>query len=128
MTTEVFIPYKPHAATLKVVEQANAIIGEYEEQGFALTLRQLFDHSRALLENLFNEYKRLGGIIRNGRDGGLIDWDAIEDRTREVNTHTFWTNPAGIISAAGERVSRRPVGRPTLSAGGLSGGRGSCRG
>jgi len=31
---------------------------------------------------------------------GLIDWDAIEDRTREVNTHTFWANPAGIISAA----------------------------
>src|SRR6266516_3764824 len=24
MTTEVFIPYKPHAATLRVVEQANA--------------------------------------------------------------------------------------------------------
>ena len=38
MSTEVFVPYRPHAATLKVVEQANSIIGEYEEQGFALTL------------------------------------------------------------------------------------------
>ena len=102
MSTEVFIPYKPHTATLKVVEQVNAIIGEYLAQGFALTLRQLFYQfvARALLENLFNEYKRLGRIVRDARDGGLVDWDAIEDRTREVNTHTFWTNPTGIIRAA----------------------------
>jgi len=80
--------------TLRVVEQANAIIREYLAQGFALTLRQLFYQfvARALLENLFNEYERLGRIVRDARDGGLIDWDAIEDRTREVNTHTFWTN------------------------------------
>ena len=31
---------------------------------------------------------------------GSFDWDAIEDRTREVNTHTFWDNPADIISTA----------------------------
>jgi hypothetical protein len=99
---EVFIPCKPHAATLVVVEQANSIIDEYLAQGFALTLRQLFYQflARALLENLFKQYKRLGTIIRNARDGGLIDWDALEDRTREVNTHSFWNNPAGIISAA----------------------------
>ena len=102
MSTEVFIPYKPHTATLVVVDQANAIIEEYLAQGFSLTLRQLFYQfaARALLPNLFKEYKRLGTIIRNARDGGLVDWDAIEDRTREVNTHTFWTNPAGIISTA----------------------------
>src|SRR5262249_61034934 len=74
----------------------------YLQQGFALTLRQLFYQFvvRALLENVFNDYKRLGRIVRNSRDGGLIDWDAIEDRTREVKTHTFWNNPAGVISAA----------------------------
>jgi hypothetical protein len=99
---EVFIPYKPHAGTLVVVESANSIIAEYLAQGFALTLRQLFYQfvARALLENVFKQYKRLGTIVRNARDGGLIDWDALEDRTREVNTHTFWANPAGIISAA----------------------------
>jgi hypothetical protein len=37
MTTEVFVPYKPHAATLRVVEQANAIIGEYEFRSASLT-------------------------------------------------------------------------------------------
>jgi hypothetical protein len=102
MSTEVFIPYKPHAATLRVVEQANAIIGEYEEQGFTLTLRQLFYQfvARGLLENTFKEYKRLGVIIRDARNGGLIDWDAVEDRTREVNTHPSWDSPAKIIEGA----------------------------
>ena len=101
---EVFIPYKPHASTLVVVEQANTIIEEYLAQGFALTLRQLFYQfvARALLENAFKQYKRLGTIIRNARDGGLVDWDALEDRTREVNNHSFWNDPAGIISAAAE--------------------------
>jgi hypothetical protein len=102
MACELFIPWKPHAATLVVVEQANTIIAEYLAQGFALTLRQLFYQfvARALLQNMFKQYKRLGAIVRNARDGGLIDWDALEDRTREVNTHSFWNNPAGIISAA----------------------------
>src|SRR5215470_8529555 len=102
MACELFIAWKPHAATLTVVEQANRIIDEYLDQNFALTLRQLFYQTVAcgLLENTFQQYKRLGTIIRNARDAGLIDWDAIEDRTREVNTHPFWDNPAGIISSA----------------------------
>jgi hypothetical protein len=58
MACEVFIPWKPHAATLVVVEQANTIIAEYLAQGFALTLRQLFYQfvARALLENMFKQY------------------------------------------------------------------------
>jgi hypothetical protein len=58
-----------------VIEQAAAIIEEYLSQGFMLTLRQLFYQfvARALLENTFRQYKRLGTIIRDGRDCGLID-------------------------------------------------------
>ena len=87
MSAEVFITQRMHAATLDVVEQANVIIAEYLAQGFALSLRQLFYQmvSRALLDNSFKEYKRLGVIVRDGRNGGLIDWDAIEDRARIVN-------------------------------------------
>lgn len=99
MACELFIPWKPHAATLNVVEQANTIIDEYQAQGFLLTLRQLFYQfvARGLLENLFAQYKRLGGIIRNARDAGLIDWDAIEDRTRNVRRLPSWSNPSEII-------------------------------
>jgi hypothetical protein len=102
MSTEVFIPQRMHAATLAVVEQANTVIAEYLEQGFTLTLRQLFYQmvARALLENTTKEYKRLGVIVRDGRNGGLIDWNAIEDRVRVVNTHSSWDNPADIIESA----------------------------
>src|SRR5262245_66384824 len=100
MACELFIPWKPHAATFTVVEQANTIIDEYLAQGFRLTLRQLFYQfvARTLLENQFAQYKRLGGIIRNARDAGLIDWDAIEDRTREVDAHASWHNNSHISS------------------------------
>ena len=76
--------------------------------------------ARALLENTFKEYKRLGVIVRDARNGGLIDWDAIEDRTREVNTHSSWDGPADIIWSAAssyhealwEGQRYRPEGQP----------------
>ena len=102
MAREVFIPYKPHGKTLVVVEQANAIIDEYQADNLRLTLRQLFYQfvARTLLSNTFQNYKRLGSIITNARDGGLIDWDALEDRVREVITHSAWDSPADIVKSA----------------------------
>ncbi len=99
MSTEVFVAYRPLAKALAVIEQANRLIGEYQARGFRLTLRQLFYQfvARAWLENVLREYKRLGRIICDARDGGMIDWDAIEDRTRKVNTHASWTSPSEII-------------------------------
>jgi hypothetical protein len=104
MATEVFTLYRPHASTIKIIEQANAIILEYRTQGFTLTLRQLFYQfvARGLLENNRNKYQSLGRFVRDARDGGMIDWDAIEDRTREVNTHSSWDSPADIISSAAD--------------------------
>ena len=102
MSTEVFIPYKPHSATLVVIDRANAIIDEYLAQNFKLTLRQLFYQfvARDYIENTMRQYKTLGRIIRNARDGGLINWDAVEDRTREVHNHVFWDDPADRIRRA----------------------------
>jgi len=100
MARETFIKYSPRRASLAIIEQANTIIEEYQEQGFLLTLRQLFYQfvARDLLPNSQSQYKKLGRIVRNARDGGLIDWDAIEDRTREVNTHSSWESPRDIIA------------------------------
>jgi hypothetical protein len=100
MACELFIPYKPRSDTLAVIKQANLIVGEYLDDGFVLTLRQLFYQfvARKKLDNTQKEYRRLGSIIRTARDGGLVDWDAIEDRTREVHFHQFWESPSGIIT------------------------------
>ena len=118
MSREVFTPYKPQAATLRVVDQANIIIEEYQAQGFALSLRQLFYQfvSRASWKYVRSISSALGGIVRDARDGGLIDWDAIEDRTRVVNTHNSWRQPAGHHRIRSRVLSRRPVGGPALPA------------
>lgn len=86
---------------LGVIEAANKIIEEYQGQGFVLTLRQLYYQfvSRALIPNRVQEYKRLGSIINDGRLAGLIDWDAIEDRGRNLITSPHWTSPAAIVDA-----------------------------
>lgn len=104
MACEVFIPYKPHPKTLVVVEQANAIIDEYRADNLRLTLRQLFYQfvARALLSNTFKNYRRLLAIVNNARDGGLIDWEAMEDRVREVVTHSAWDSPADIVKSTAD--------------------------
>ena len=102
MACDVFIPYKPQLRTLAVVEQAIGIIAEYLDQGLKLTQRQLFYQfvARALIENTTLAYRRLRSIVCDARDGGLIDWDAMEDRTRSVSRLQTWDDPASCIRSA----------------------------
>ncbi len=83
-----------------VINDANIIIAEYQAKNLKLTLRQLYYQfvSRDLLDNTMKSYKRLGGIINNGRMAGQIDWEAIEDRTRAVVTPSQWRDPAEIVN------------------------------
>ncbi|MCK4521372.1 MAG: hypothetical protein KAU20_02275 [Nanoarchaeota archaeon] len=96
--------------TLAVIGQANEIIVEYQAQGFSLTLRQIYYQfvSRDLIPNRQNEYNKLGNVLNNGRLAGLIDWNAIEDRTRFVRSLSHWNNPSQIIDACADqyRVDR----------------------
>jgi len=89
-------------SSLRVIEQANAIIREYQQDGMALTLRQLYYQfvARDLIPNRQTEYKRLGNLISDGRLAGLVDWYAIEDRTRNVKSLSHWDNPGQIIRGA----------------------------
>lgn len=86
---------------LGVIEQANAIIREYRDQGYVLTLRQLYYQfvSRDLIPNTLREYKRLGDAINDGRLAGLIDWEAIVDRTRGLKDLAHWEDPSEIMDA-----------------------------
>ena len=97
-----YIEHKFKASTKEMIEQANSIIAEYQAQGLVLTLRQLYYQfvSRDLLKNTVKEYKRLGGAINDGRMAGLIDWDAIEDRTRNLVGNSHWSEPQSIIYTA----------------------------
>jgi hypothetical protein len=88
--------------TLKVIALANDIIHTYAAQGYDLTLRQLYYQfvSRDLLANKQTEYKRLGDIVSKGRRAGLIDWNAIVDRTRNLKSLGAWDSPSDIIAAS----------------------------
>jgi hypothetical protein len=105
MARERFLTCRPQAATREVIEQANRIIAEYRRQGFVLTSRQLFYQfvARAWLPSSQSQYKRLYRIIGDARDGGLIDWNAIEDRTREVQFHSSWDGPEHLLGATARR-------------------------
>jgi hypothetical protein len=100
---ETFEDVRFRPATLALIEHANRIIDEYRALGFTLTLRQLFYQfvSRPALglENSVGDYKRLGRTVTDARRGGLIDWGAIEDRTRNVRSLPTWDDPSSIVSA-----------------------------
>lgn len=86
---EHFRNYKPEVATRTVIQQARDIIDEYSEQGFTLTLRQLYYQfvARGLRENSDKSYDALGRIIARAREAGMLPWDGIEDRNRDT---TIW--------------------------------------
>jgi hypothetical protein len=103
------------AVKLAVIKQANDIIAEYQQQGFDLTLRQLYYQfvARDLIPNRVQEYKRLGDIINDGRLAGLVDWNAIVDRTRNLESLSHWKNPAAIVQAVSEQYNvDRWAGQP----------------
>lgn len=87
---------------LDLIEDANEIIEEYQTDGFDLTLRQLYYQfvARGKIENTERSYKNLGNTITDGRLCGLIDWEAIEDRTRNVRENTHWESPRQILTSA----------------------------
>ena len=70
---------------LQRVETINTILEEYQEESYTLTLRQLYYQlvSRDIIPNNDKEYSKLSRILKEARLGGLVDWDAIEDRVRK---------------------------------------------
>ncbi len=99
--------YKKHnfrESTLAVIEQANIIIEEYQDKGFNLTVRQLYYQfvARGLIANTMRSYRNLDMTLGRARLSGLIDWDAIEDRTRTINQNPHWSSPKSIITSAAQ--------------------------
>lgn len=67
-----------------VVKRIKFIVDKYSDEGYVLTLRQLHYQfvTRNWIVNHDTAYKKLGSILDDCRYGGIIDWDAIEDRGR----------------------------------------------
>jgi len=94
------INFKPDV--LKTIATADRIITNYQQQGYRLTLRQLYYQfvSQNLITNEEKSYKRLASIISDGRLAGLLDWDGIEDRGREPSIPLQFNNLQHRIDSA----------------------------
>ncbi len=99
-----YVDQKLGPEKLALVKKANEIIGEYEHQGFELTLRQLYYQfvARDIIPNNLRSYKNLGTAINDGRMVGLIDWDHITDRTRNLVKRPSWDSPSARLKSAAD--------------------------
>ena len=99
---EKFIEWNPSTRSLGLVKIINRILEEYREQGYRLTLRQLYYQlvARDIIANKVEEYNSLGNVVSKGRLSGLIDWEMIEDRIRVPTENSHWENPEQILKAA----------------------------
>ena len=111
MAVEQFADWEPRTEVTKALLAASIqVIDEYRNQGYRLTLRQLYYQlvSRDLIPNQRRWYKTLGDVVSNERYGRWIDWDAIVDRGRVPVKPPEWNGPASILRAAasGYRLDR----------------------
>lgn len=87
---------------LDMIRHANTYLRGYEGKGLDCTLRQLYYQfvQDNMLPNLDKSYDWFGSLISDGRMAGLIDWNHIVDRTRNVLGLAHWDRPSKIIHSA----------------------------
>lgn len=97
--------WNPSEKSLSIIHLANGICREYAQQGYDLTLRQLYYQfvARGYIPNNQRSYKSLGATIDRARKAGLMDWRYIVDRTRNLMGYTTYEDPAGIVEAMEDR-------------------------
>jgi hypothetical protein len=99
---EAFIEKRFGSNATDLIRTINGILDEYEQEGYDLSLRQLFYQlvSRNVVPNTEKSYKNVGGLVSDARLAGLIDWDIIKDRGREMIQNSHWESPAEIVRTA----------------------------
>ena len=95
-----YVPKRFHPKSEVLIYQANEIIEEYRAIGLDLTLRQLYYQfvSRDAIPNTFRSYKNLQSLINEARLAGRIDWNAIEDRTRNLQEWPTQYDPESALA------------------------------
>jgi len=96
-----FVPKDFRNSSLELIDFMNDLIESYQDQGYVLTVRQLYYQlvARDVISNDLNSYKRVAAMINDAKLAGLIDWDAIEDRTRDFIIRTRWKSATQILNA-----------------------------
>ena len=105
---EAFKEWSPNRPSFELLEYIADILNNYREQGYRLTLRQLYYQlvSRDRIANSVKEYTRIGNIVSRARLAGYIDWDDIEDRVRVPKSRSHWDDPSEILRASARSYYR----------------------
>lgn len=85
--------------SLILIDKINTLLQDYRTGGYVVTVRQLYYQlvAKDIIENSLQSYKKITGLINDARMAGVMDWDMIEDRTREFERRGHWTSPASIV-------------------------------
>lgn len=104
MGTQAYVSKRFGAESERLIAVMNTIITDYVAQGYRLTVRQLYYQlvSRDVVPNTERSYKRVTSIVNDAKLAGLMDWEAIEDRTREFIRRTRWTSASEILRASAD--------------------------
>jgi hypothetical protein len=88
--------------TRKLLAKIIDIVNAYSSQEIKLTNRQLYYQLVAtdIIPNAEATYKRICTFLTDARYGGLINWDAIEDRGRTPERHSEWDNIQELVQSA----------------------------
>lgn len=99
---EVFVAKKFGQAALDLIDTINEILENYERQGYDLSTRQLYYQlvSRNIVLNTERSYKNVASLVSTARLAGLVDWEMIKDRGREMVQNPHWNDPAHFIEVA----------------------------
>jgi len=108
MSCEFFTETNFRARTLEVIEQANVILLEYRHQGFKPTLRQLYYQfvARQLMPNEPPNMRDLAGQWWMLDRSGMIDWNSMEDLTRDLGDWASRDSPADILFGAAAKLEK----------------------
>lgn len=87
-----------------MIEAVDQIVREYEARGYVLTVRQVYYQlvSRNLIGNVKGAYDRIQSAVNDGRLVGLISWEGIEDRGRQLRGLRTHTSPEEAVRELAE--------------------------
>jgi hypothetical protein len=87
---------------MELLRHCEMVVDAYMAKGLRLTLRQLYYQlvTKNLVTNEENSYERVGRILSKARLGGMIDWNAIEDRGRVPKRPPEYDSLQDLIRAA----------------------------
>ncbi len=104
MATQAYKRFRFTDDSLVLIDTMNHIVTDYIEQGFRLTVRQLYYQlvARDIIPNNERSYKRVTSLVNDARLAGYIDWDAIEDRTRAFVRRPRWDSGREILQRCAE--------------------------